>query len=35
MDPKLWGKGCGKLFIKSSIVKYIKEHKNDIIAKKT
>ena len=33
MNPKLRGKGYGKLFLKLSIVKYIKEHKNDIIAK--
>lgn len=33
MNPKLRGKGYGKLFLKSSIAKYIKDHKNDIIAK--
>ena len=32
LNPKLRGKGYGKLFLKSSILKYIKNNKNDIIA---
>ena len=33
MNPHLRGKGLGKLFLKSSILKYIKNNKNNIVAK--
>ena len=33
MNPYLRGKGLGKLFLKSSILKYIKNNKNNIVAK--
>ena len=33
MNPHLRGKGFGKLFLKSSILKYIKNNKNNIVAK--
>lgn len=32
LNPKFRGIGLGKLFLKSSILKYIKNNKNDIVA---
>ena len=33
MNPHLRGKGLGKLFLKSSVVKYMRNNKNNIVAK--